>query len=160
MGFFNISAFAMNAVQPDKKERKAEKPEKFDKTQTAILRFANSDMPGNIVTDIRERRKQNEKRDAKLSEANTAYLKKMAVPIQGDLTTLSDLLSARSKIESFKYYRNCTEKYDTSEIDDLLYAFEKQEAVINTKIKNISNGSSENENSMHLYSNIKRDFYA
>lgn len=162
MGIFNVSSFATNDLSRNMRENQTQTTkENTGKANIPVLfRFGGAYTGNGLAQDMKERREEKEKQDAKLRDSNTQYLKKIASPITGELNSLSDLLAAKSKIEQFKYYRNCTEKYDTSEIDEMLYAFQKQENKINQKIENINNGKEDENASMQLYGNLKRDFYA
>ncbi len=159
MGIFNISSFATNDMSRTLRESHAYSEKNKDSKLPLLFTFNNSYGKGDLAQDLKERREAQEKRDAKLAEDNTKYLKKFA-PSGGELNSLPDLLAAKEKIAQFKYYRNCTEKYDKSEIDNLLYAFEKQEGIVNEKINNINSGKEQEGSSIHLYSDLKRDFYA
>lgn len=159
MGIFNISSFATNDMSRNLRESHAYSEKNKDSRLPLLFTFNNQYNKGDLAQDLKERREAQEKQEAKQREENTKYLKKFA-PAGGNLQSLPDLLAAKSQINQFKYYRNCTEKYDTSEIDNLMYAFKKQEGMIDEKINNINSGKEEEGSSVHLYSDIKRDFYA
>lgn len=113
-----------------------------------------------VVTRMKERREAKEKHEAKVRAENTKDLEKMAASVRTECASLPDLLAARSEIGKFKYYRNCMDLYDTSVIDNLLYNLQKQEKLVSSKIEKINNGSEDENTSVRLYNNVRRDFLA
>ena len=153
MGFFNITSSHGDSYRWGREGQ----------TQTGmpmLFTYNRGYSRGDLAQNMKERREAQERHEAKLKEENTKYLKKFAAPLNGELQSLPDLLSAKKQIGQFKYYRNCTEQYDTSEIDNLLYALEKQENGINNKINNINTGEEDENSSMYLYTNLQRDLLA